>query len=146
MYLSILYTKTKFIVHIEHHSFCARCHEKGKGKDTCVETPTSDCKFCLLLTPEQKAQLAAPYKLKKEKRDAKKAELSSPSKDDTLVDPATVSGIGAVSESVSVASPASTVSDKKPKKEKPSTYKSKKTVENSSDQKMEELDQKWSIV
>ena len=76
------------------NSFCARCREKGKGKD--------DCKFCLLLTPEQKAQLATPYKLKKEKRDAKKAELSSPTKDSTLVDPATVAVIGAVSESVSV--------------------------------------------
>ena len=83
------------------HSFCARCREKGK--DTCVESPITDCKFCLLLTPEQKAQLATPsYKLKKEKRDAKKAELSSPSKDGTLVDPATVSVIAAVSESASV--------------------------------------------
>ena len=60
----------------------------------CVETPTADCNFCLLFTPEQKAQLATPsYKLKKEKQDAKKAELSSPSKDSTLVDPATVSVI-----------------------------------------------------
>ena len=74
------------------HSFCARCREKGKGKDTCVESPTTECKFCMLLTPEQKAQLATPsYKLKKGKRDAKKAELSSPAKDSTLVDPATVS-------------------------------------------------------
>ena len=110
------------------HSFCARCREKGKGKDTCIETPTSDCKFCLLLTPEQKAQLATPsYKLK---RKNEKAELSSPSKDGTLVDPVTVSVIGAVSESVSVASPPTTVPDKKPKKEKPSTSKSKKTLLN----------------
>ena len=51
----------------EGHSFCARCREKGKGKDMCVESPTTDCKFCLLLTPEQKAQLATPsYELKKE--------------------------------------------------------------------------------
>ena len=126
------------------HSFCARCREKGK--DTCVESPITDCKFCLLLTPEQKAQLATPsYKLKKEKRDAKKAELSSPSKDGTLVDPATVSVIAAVSESASIASPPDTVPDKKLKKEKPSTSKSKKTVEKSAtDKKMEELDQKWS--
>ena len=124
------------------HSFCARCRDKGKGKDTCIETPTSDCKFCLLLAPEQKAQLATPsYKLKKEKRDAKKAELSSPSKDGTLVDPATVSVIGAVSDNPSISSPL----DKKPKKDKPTTSKSKKSVEKSAtDKKMEELDQKWS--
>ena len=37
------------------------------------------CKFCNLLTPEQKAQLATPtYKLKKEKRESKKLE-SDPS-------------------------------------------------------------------
>ena len=84
------------------HSFCC---EKGKGKDTCVETPAKECTFCLLLTTEQKAQLATPsYKLKKEKRDAKKAELSSPTKDGTLVDPATISVIGAVSDNASISS------------------------------------------
>ena len=99
------------------HSFCARCREKGKGKDTCVESPTIDCKFCNLLTPEQKAQLATPsYKLKKEKRDTKKAELSSPSKDGTLVDPATVAVIGAVSDTTSIASPPDSVPDKKPRR------------------------------
>ena len=70
-------------------------------------SPEAECKFCLLLTPEQKAQLATPsYKLKKEKREVKKLDISSaPSKDGTLVDPATVSVIGAVSDSASVASP-----------------------------------------
>ena len=87
------------------HSFCARCREKGKGKDTCVESPTTECKFCILLTPEQKAQLATPsYKLKKEKCDARKADISStPSKDNTdgtLVDPSTVSVIGIVSDTL----------------------------------------------
>ena len=109
------------------HSFCARCRDKGKGKDPCVKTPTSDCKFCLLLTPEQKAQMATPsYKLKKKKRDAKKAELSSPSKDCTLVDPTTVSVIGAVSDNPPISSPP----DKKPKKDKPTTSKSKTSLEN----------------
>ena len=128
------------------HSFCARCRDKKKGTDTCVESPTKECKFGLLLTPEQKAQLATPsYKLKKEKRDAKKAELSSPTKDGTLVDPSTVSVIGAVSDKASVSSPPDSVPDKKPKKDKPSTSKSKKMVEKSTtDKKMEELDQKWS--
>ena len=64
----------------------------------CVESPTKECKFCILLTPEQKAQVATPYKLKREKRDARKADISStPSKDNkdgTLVDPSTVSVLG----------------------------------------------------
>ena len=119
---------------------------KGRGS-TRVESPTTDCKFCNLLTPEQKAQLVThSYKLKKEKRDAKKAELSSPSKDGTLVDPASVAVIGAVSDTTSIASPPDSVPDKKPKKDKPSTSKSKKTNGKTSatDKKMEELDQKWS--
>ena len=122
------------------HSFCARCREKGK--DTRVESPTSECKFCILLTPEQKAQLATPsYKLKKEKWDAKKAELSSPTKCQLL---SVMSVIGAVSDNASISSPPDSVPDKKPK-DKPSTSKSKKRVENSAtDKKMEELDQKWS--
>ena len=127
------------------HAFCARCKDKKKGTDTCVESPTKDCKFCLFLTPEQKAQLATPsYKLKKEKRDTKKAELSSPSKDGTLVDPSTISVIGAVSDKVSVSSPPESVPEKKPKKDKPSAPKPKKTVEKSIDKNMEELDKKWS--
>ena len=130
----------------EGHSFCARCREKGKGKDMCVESPTTDCKFCLLLTPEQKAQLATPsYELKKEKRDARKAELSSPCKDGTLVDPSTVAVIAAVRDTASISSLRDPVPEKKLKKEKPSISKSKKTVEKSAtDKKMEELDQKWS--
>ena len=126
------------------HAFCARCRDKKKGTDTRVESPTKDCKFCLLLTPEQKTQLATPsYKLKKEKRDAKKAELSSPSKDGTLVDPSAISVNGAVSDKVSVSSPLESVPEKKVK-DKPSATKSKKTVEISTDKKMEELDKKWS--
>ena len=47
------------------HSFCARCHDKGKGQDPCVEKKDStDCKLCNSLTAEQPAQLATPsYKL-----------------------------------------------------------------------------------
>ena len=49
------------------HLYCARCRDKGKGKDTCVESKdSSDCVHCNALTPEQRAQLATPsYKLKK---------------------------------------------------------------------------------
>ena len=54
------------------HSVCARCRDKKKGWDPCVENPEKDCKLCLALTPEQLNQLSTPsYKLKKEKRDAK---------------------------------------------------------------------------
>ena len=77
--------------------------------------------------PDQLAQLATlSYKLKKEKREAKKLE-STPSKYTTLVDPASVSVIGAVSDTGAVSSPPTAVSEKKAKKEKPSTSKVKKS-------------------
>ena len=86
---------------------CACCREKGKGQDPCAELQDTECKFCIVLTPGQKAQLATPsYKLKKEKREAKKMDsTSTPSKDGTLVEQATVSVIGAVSDTGSVSSP-----------------------------------------
>ena len=77
---------------------------------------------------------------------------STPSKDGTLVDPSTVSMIGAVSYNGSISHtpppplpPLAAVPEKKAKKDKPSTSKSKKPVESKSatDKKMEELDQKW---
>ena len=53
------------------HSVCARCHDRKKGKDPCVEKPDSECQHCKVFTPEQLAQLSTPsYKLKKEKRDS----------------------------------------------------------------------------
>ena len=63
------------------HSICARCRDKGKGKDPCVENAHStDCRFCNLLTPDQKAQLATPsYNFKKEECEAKKLESDSAS-------------------------------------------------------------------
>ena len=80
------------------HSVCARCCDKKKGKDPCVEKPDSDCQHCKVLTPEQLAQLSTPsYKLKKEKRDksdttpSKNSTSTSSSKvtlSHTLVDPA----------------------------------------------------------
>ena len=105
----------------DSYTFCACCRDKGKGKDHCVEqSDTKDCKFCNSLTPEQRLQLATPsYKLKKEKREAKKLD-STPSKDsDTLVDPVSVSVIGAVDNQGTVKSP-STVAppEKKSKKDK----------------------------
>ena len=35
------------------HSFCARCRDKKKGKDPCVEKPNVECQLCKALTPEQ---------------------------------------------------------------------------------------------
>ena len=88
----------------DSHSYCARCCDKEKGKDPCVEKPDADCKFCNLLTSDQKSQLSTPsYQLKKEKRDSKKT--ATPSKDTstssdtlspTLVDAAHVSVVGVV--------------------------------------------------
>ena len=56
------------------HAFCARCREKGKGTEPCIANKeTTDCKFCNLFTPEQQAQISTPsYKIKKEKREAKR--------------------------------------------------------------------------
>ena len=32
------------------HSVCARCHDKKKGEDACVEKPDSECQHCKVLT------------------------------------------------------------------------------------------------
>ena len=56
------------------HSHCARCREKGKGQDFCVENPQSSdkCPICQSFTAEQILQISTPaYKIKKEKREAK---------------------------------------------------------------------------
>ena len=42
------------------HSICARCHDKKKGQDPCVEKPDSDGLHYNTLTPEQLAQLSTP--------------------------------------------------------------------------------------
>ena len=48
------------------HNFCARCCDKKKGKDPCVEKPNVECQLCKALTPEQETQLATPsYKLRR---------------------------------------------------------------------------------
>ena len=84
------------------HAYCARCRDKGKGEEPCISNKeTTDCKFCNALTPEQRTQVATPsYKLKKEKREAKRVN-SNPTDDTSLVDPTTVSVIGVVGNSSS---------------------------------------------
>ena len=126
------------------HSYCARCRDKGKGEEPCISNKeTTDCKFCNALTPEQRTQLATPsYKLKKEKREAKRVD-SNPTDDISLVDPTTVSVIGAVGNSSS-AQADSVPPEKKTKKDK-APSKGKKSVESSStDSKISQLDEKWS--
>ena len=73
------------------HVCCARCREKGSGSNPCVQGK-DDCTACLLLTPEQRKQLATPtYKFRKEKKT---------SKADVLIDPSQVSVVGPVAASV----------------------------------------------
>ena len=84
--------------------------DRGKGKDHCVERPdTTDCKFCNILTSDQRAELSTPSYKMKEKREAKKMDVSStPSKDSlnsSLVDPASVLVIGAVDSQGTLKSP-----------------------------------------
>ena len=120
----------------DFHSFCARCRNKKKGSDPCVETPPAPCRHCDALTADQKAQLTTPsYKLKKEKREAK---TSTPAKDSdtlspTLVDPALVSVVGVVDgQGTSGASGLSGPEEKKKKSEKISEKKSDKKSSTSS--------------
>ena len=126
------------------HAFCARCREKGKGEEPCIANKeTTDCKFCNLFTPEQRAQISTPsYKIKKEKREAKRLDNPTPTEEIALVDPASVSVIGAVGESV--ASPSTSIPpEKKAKKDKP-TSKAKKSASSSADDRISALDLKWS--
>ena len=127
------------------HAYCARCRDKGKGEEPCVANKESmDCAICNTLTPEQRTQLATlSYKLKKEKREAKRLD-SNPSDDVALVDPDSVSVIGVVGDS-NVAQTVSAPPEKKPKKDKAPT-KGKKSVEftaSSTDSKISQLDEKW---
>ena len=139
------------MANFDTHSHCARCWDKGKGKEPCVSDPqTSDCQICNSLTSDQHQQLATPsYKLKKEKREAKLTD-STPSQDsEQLVDPSSVSVIGVVDGQGSVKSPAPVPPpDKKPKKDNKGSKKEKspstKVSKHSTDEKFAELDSKWS--
>ena len=133
------------------HSFCARCHDKGKAKDPCLEKPdTTECKFCSAPTPEQHVELGTPsYKIKMEKCEVEKLEASStPVKDNSsLVDPSTVSVFGAVDDQGTLQSSTHVEPpEKKLKKDKATTFKSVKPAENKSttETKIAELYQKWS--
>ena len=130
---------------------CARCRDKGKGKEPCVSDPqTSDCQICNSLTSDQRQQLATPsYKLKKEKREAKLSNTTPFQDSDLLVEPSSVSVIGVVDGQGSVKSPATVPPpDKKPKKDNKGSKKEKspstKASKHCTDEKVADMDNKWS--
>ena len=144
----------------DSHSFCACCREKGKGSDLC--TSKNDCNSCNSLTEDQRLQLSTPsYRLKKEKRDLKKS-TDTPKQDSSsssLIDPSSVTVVGAVDGQGILKSPGlssgkkkKTVSSDKPKvvpkdnksnAEKPSKS-SVKPHKSSVDSRIDDLDQRWS--
>ena len=139
------------------HSLCACCRDKKRGKDPCVEKPDSECQHCKVLTPEQLAQFSTPcYKLKKEKRDKSDTTPSkNPSSSSsvtlcpTLVDLARVSVIKAVDAqdtglSAQLAEKKKKVEEKKMLVKSKSSYSTSRPVAVSTDQRFEEMDQKWS--
>ena len=107
------------------HSHCARCREKKKGHDPCVEKPGSACSHCTSLTPDQWTQLSTPtYKMKKEKRELKSSTpAKNPPSDSflspTLVDPSLVTVMGVVDGQSTSGSPglSEKSAEKKKKKE-----------------------------
>ena len=126
------------------HAFCARCREKGKGEEPCIANKdTTDCTLCNSFTPEQRAQISTPsYKIKKEKREAKRLDNTQPT--DELVDPSSVSVIGVVSGPSADKSPAPP--DKKLKKEKPpakTKKSSSSTLSSATEEKFSALEDKW---
>ena len=139
------------MANFDTHSHCARCRDKGKGKEPCVSDPqTSDCQICNSLTSEQLQQLSTPsYKLKKEKREAKLSDSTHSQDSEQLVDPSSVSVIGVVDGQGSLKSPAPVPPpDKKPKKDNKTSKKEKspstKMSKHSTDEKFAEMDSKWS--
>ena len=128
----------------DNHLACARCRDKGKGKDPCVEKPDVECTICNNFSPEQRLQLSTPsYKIKKDKLELE----STPSKDtESLVDPSVVAVLGAVDKQGTVKSPPTVAPpEKKAKEEKASTSKTLKPTASSStvDSKIAQLDEKW---
>ena len=144
----------------DSHNFCARCREKGKGSDPC--TSKNDCNSCNVLTEEQRLQLSTPsYRIKKEKRDLKKSS-DTPKQDSSsssLIDPSSVTVVGAVDGQGILQSPGSSAGKKKKSnssdKPKVASKDSKANVEKPSkssvkphkssvDSRIDDLDLKWS--
>ena len=140
------------MANFDQHTFCVHCRDKNKGTDPCVENKGQECKFCLALTREQLAQISTPsYKIKKEKREARKADNATPTKtSDEFVDPASVSVIGVVGQQETPKAQASVSAppEKKLKKSalvtKAKKSSGKASDSSTTDSKIAELDLKWS--
>ena len=150
----------------DSHTVCARCCDKKKGKDPCVEKEGADCHHCNSLTPEQLSQLSTlSYHFKKERRESKSSTPAKKSSTDstlspTLVDPSLVTVMGVVDGQSTSRSPGLSdqlVEKKKKKEDKKATssksVKPDKSVKSSShrpsssdstNQKLEVMEQKWS--
>ena len=146
------------------HGVCARCRDKKKGTDPCVEKPGADCHICKSLTPEQLSQLSTPtYNNKKEKRDLKSSTpAKNPTSDTTLsptlVDTSLVTVMGVVDGQSTSGLPGlnEKPAEKKKKREDKKDSSSKpvkpdKSVKtshrpsaDSTDQKLDAMEQKWS--
>ena len=102
-----------------------------------------DCNLCNAFTPEERAQISTPsYKIKKQKREAKRLDSTQPT--DELVDPSSISVIGVVSGTSTAKS--TIPPEKKPKKDKlPTKLKKSSTAPSSAtEDKITALDDKWS--
>ena len=93
-------------------SFCSRCRDKGKGPDPCISE--SDCYSCNIVTLDLRLQLSTPsYKLKQGKWESKKLSNTPTKKDSdssSLIDPYSVTVVGAVDDQWMLQSPGSSSS------------------------------------
>ena len=116
--------------------------KRGKVRNRVLLIRTLQTVLCNSFTPEQRAQISTPsYKIKKEKREAKRADNTQPT--DELVDPSRVSVIGVVSGPSADKSPAPP--EKKAKKDKPPTKskKSSSVPSSATEDKFAALEDKW---
>ena len=113
----------------DKHSHFARCRDKLKGDNPCVNK--KPCSFCDVLMPEQKLQISTPsYQKKKEKQEQKSvtADKSAENVSETLVDPSLVSVVGVVSTGTkAMKSPPKSTKDKQKKKHSTPVKKSSST-------------------
>ena len=126
------------------HLKCARCRDKGVGKDNCVLK--KDCPICKPFTPEQVQQLANP--IYRDRKNKEKIMVSS-SPTPNLMDPAHVSVLGKVEGEKANVKLETSSAGKKNKRSispKPSPRSSKKkpsTSSRPSSEDLKNLDDKW---
>ena len=78
-----------FFAGFDSHVYCARCRDQSKGDEPCVRK--GECKFCNILSNDQKAHLATPTYQEKKKEHAQKAIMEESS--GTVVEPSSVTAI-----------------------------------------------------